>query len=762
MPVNTDILSALEERKRKFGAVIERVGDIFLDRINLFKLYAIYCSNQRAVTVRIQELKGEVPDFKAFCAVAHKKAFCRGMCLPDFLIAPLQRLCKYPLIFENLLEHTPATHPDHEKLSEAHAAIKEIVTKVNERTRQVENVEKLTELEKEYHLSEAGIDIVQVERELVKKGTAKYSKKGKVPATCEVILFNDCVLLLVDKKGASHVYLNAPLGDILLSNTDTEDLEFDVIVLRQFSFKLHFETTKEKKSWLTAIRKYRQQITELPVGEEEVTRVRHNTFAGWLSPRSAGKVTKLEETTAQERPFQPKVQPSGQQTHISPVLEGKPVLFERQSEKEEPEDAEKKLKLQRMTQVQLAVQKLGTDKEKISMLRYLLEREIETTCEMRTMLLQTVAKQKRPEALAKHSECRKCASVGRERKKDLDDGWVPRRSQSSAVVASLSRKSVSPSRRKKKEDKASRKAEDERKGKKQKTAGEEEAKKEKKEEKEKEKEEKEEKEEKGEKEDKKKGEKKGGKKEAKETEPTNAEEITITVDEPEKHKERERESREKEAEATAEAEKKKREREEEREKELEEREKELEESKAEVESLGKKLERALMEADVAKIEVEKMRSGGKEREKNTELLSKTMEIVKDNEELVRQRNELEELVLGVKAVVENSADMERGFLLVKERLAAFQPSSKEMPSNHVLNRVRFFEMLNKEIAAQKNSYRGSPKSNAARRKRQPPSSSSLSRSSSSTSSSRMASVSSSASESVARSSSSRSPHHRKP
>lgn len=98
MPVNTDILSALEERKRKFGAVIERVGDIFLDRINLFKLYAIYCSNQRAVTVRIQELKGEVPDFKAFCAVAHKKAFCRGMCLPDFLIAPLQRLCKYPLV----------------------------------------------------------------------------------------------------------------------------------------------------------------------------------------------------------------------------------------------------------------------------------------------------------------------------------------------------------------------------------------------------------------------------------------------------------------------------------------------------------------------------------------------------------------------------------------------------------------------------------------------------------------------------------------
>lgn len=63
------------------------------------------------------------------------------------LILPVQRLYKYPLFLENLLQSTPKSHPDHPTLIAALEKIKEVATLVDERAQQVQRMEEVRELQ---------------------------------------------------------------------------------------------------------------------------------------------------------------------------------------------------------------------------------------------------------------------------------------------------------------------------------------------------------------------------------------------------------------------------------------------------------------------------------------------------------------------------------------------------------------------------------------------------------------------------------------
>lgn len=66
--------------------------------------------------------------------------------MQSFLIKPIQRICKYPLLLKELLKHTPDDHPDYEYLSKSCQSIEEIVKKINERKREKDNSFKINEI----------------------------------------------------------------------------------------------------------------------------------------------------------------------------------------------------------------------------------------------------------------------------------------------------------------------------------------------------------------------------------------------------------------------------------------------------------------------------------------------------------------------------------------------------------------------------------------------------------------------------------------
>lgn len=96
--VNLPLLNHLEElmKQQQFTSI----GSIFLELGDLFKLYAVYCSNQPNIHSRVVQFKDEYPEFRILLKKAFRNPRCRKLDLEAFLISPLQRLCKYPMLLK--------------------------------------------------------------------------------------------------------------------------------------------------------------------------------------------------------------------------------------------------------------------------------------------------------------------------------------------------------------------------------------------------------------------------------------------------------------------------------------------------------------------------------------------------------------------------------------------------------------------------------------------------------------------------------------
>jgi len=71
---------------------------------------------------------------------------CRQLDLHAFLIKPMQRLCKYPLLLRELISCTAESHPDHANLVAAARDIGVAIERVNEHKRKLDYEEELKEL----------------------------------------------------------------------------------------------------------------------------------------------------------------------------------------------------------------------------------------------------------------------------------------------------------------------------------------------------------------------------------------------------------------------------------------------------------------------------------------------------------------------------------------------------------------------------------------------------------------------------------------
>ncbi len=67
--------------------------------------------------------------------------------LPTFMIKPVQRICKYPLLLEQLLKKTPEDAPRYQELEDGLEVMRRITDKVNETSRLQENAQLVKELE---------------------------------------------------------------------------------------------------------------------------------------------------------------------------------------------------------------------------------------------------------------------------------------------------------------------------------------------------------------------------------------------------------------------------------------------------------------------------------------------------------------------------------------------------------------------------------------------------------------------------------------
>jgi hypothetical protein len=146
--VNREVLKDMDQLIGKIENLNSptAIGTVFGKMSAFFKTYTVYCSNQPAAVASYAAL-GKNPQFKSFMDVCHSDARCKGLNLFDFLIKPVQRICKYPLLLRELLKHTPEDHPDFLSLDLAKRKIDEVTESINEGKRYFEQLQKMMEIQ---------------------------------------------------------------------------------------------------------------------------------------------------------------------------------------------------------------------------------------------------------------------------------------------------------------------------------------------------------------------------------------------------------------------------------------------------------------------------------------------------------------------------------------------------------------------------------------------------------------------------------------
>ncbi|XP_050094464.1 uncharacterized protein LOC126577096 isoform X2 [Anopheles aquasalis] len=201
----------LKQRRSEHANVVREIGDLLLSMFDgqsgeeLREHAAHFCARQQIALEALKERRKKDEQLQRLLIKAESHKACRRLQLKDLLPTALQRLTKYPLLFDNLYNFTVRSSPKNE--TEAHAirkslvSAKRILDHVNQAVRTEEDMHKLLTIQRK--LDKSGLDkdassefrnIDLTVRKLVHDGPLTMKKNPGVQL--HGLLFEDIMVLL--------------------------------------------------------------------------------------------------------------------------------------------------------------------------------------------------------------------------------------------------------------------------------------------------------------------------------------------------------------------------------------------------------------------------------------------------------------------------------------------------------------------------------------------------------------------------------------
>uniref|UniRef100_A0A8C1VKH8 Intersectin 2a n=1 Tax=Cyprinus carpio TaxID=7962 RepID=A0A8C1VKH8_CYPCA len=269
---------ALRVRKKMAGErmPVQVVGDILSSELSHMQAYIRFCSCQLNAAALLQQKTDKSADFKLFLKKIASNYRCKGMPLSSFLLKPMQRITRYPLLIKNILENTHPTHADHANLKAALDQAEELCSQVNEGVREKENSDRLEWIQN--HVLCDGVIEHLVFNSLTNcLGPRKLLHSGKIHKTKSnkelwAFLFNDFLLLTNTSKqfssgpdklfnpnsNAQYKMYKMPvfLNEVLVkmpSDPSSDDPVFHISHIDRV-YTLKADTINERTTWVQKIK----------------------------------------------------------------------------------------------------------------------------------------------------------------------------------------------------------------------------------------------------------------------------------------------------------------------------------------------------------------------------------------------------------------------------------------------------------------------------------------------------------------------------
>ncbi|XP_055964437.1 phosphatidylinositol 3,4,5-trisphosphate-dependent Rac exchanger 1 protein [Sorex fumeus] len=296
LEVHKNFLAALEHCLQPEPQSQHELGNVFLKFKDKFCVYEEYCSNHEKALRLLVELN-KVPAVRAFllsCMLLGGRKT-TDIPLEGYLLSPIQRICKYPLLLKELAKRTPGKHPDHPAVQSALQAMKTVCSNINETKRQMEKLEALEQLQSHIEGWE-GSNLTDICTQLLLQGTLLKISAGNIQE--RVFFLFDNLLVYCKRKsrvtggkksskrtksinGSLYIFrgrINTEVMEVENVEDGTADYHSNGYTVTN-GWKIHntaknkwvvcmARTAEEKQKWLDAIIREREQRESLKLGME--------------------------------------------------------------------------------------------------------------------------------------------------------------------------------------------------------------------------------------------------------------------------------------------------------------------------------------------------------------------------------------------------------------------------------------------------------------------------------------------------------------
>ncbi|XP_051544128.1 rho guanine nucleotide exchange factor 28 isoform X3 [Myxocyprinus asiaticus] len=157
--LHRDFLSAMMERRQSClqpnsnkNYLVHHVGDIFMQQFSqenaekMKRVYGNFCSHHTEAVSFFKELQQQNKRFMLFIKQQSSNSLVKRREIPECILLVTQRITKYPVLLERILQFTEEASEEHADLSRALVLIRELVSAVDQSVSQYEQNQRLSEV----------------------------------------------------------------------------------------------------------------------------------------------------------------------------------------------------------------------------------------------------------------------------------------------------------------------------------------------------------------------------------------------------------------------------------------------------------------------------------------------------------------------------------------------------------------------------------------------------------------------------------------
>lgn len=302
------------EASKKFFRELEarHQNNIFIDDISdivekhtasTFDPYVKYCTNEVYQQRTLQKLLATNPAFKEVLSRIESQEDCRNLPMISFLILPMQRVTRLPLLMDTICQKTPKDSPKYEVCKRALKEVSKLVRLCNEGARKMERTEMMYTINSQLEFKIKPFPLVSSSRWLVKRGeltayvedTGLFSKRTSKQQVY-FFLFNDVLIITKKKSEENYNVTDYSLRDqLLVEQCDSEELNSSPV--KNSTPMLYSRQTSANHLFrLTVLSNHAGEKIELLLGTEtQNERARWITTLGQSSDRQSTDRTTLTQ-----------------------------------------------------------------------------------------------------------------------------------------------------------------------------------------------------------------------------------------------------------------------------------------------------------------------------------------------------------------------------------------------------------------------------------------------------------------------------------